>query len=42
MSSLGYYPMLALGTAAAIVGYALLSRNPKRSGRIWSSSVALS
>ncbi len=32
MSSLGYYPMLALGTAAAIVGYALLSRNPKRSG----------
>lgn len=32
MTSLGYYPVLALGTAAAIVGYALLSRNPKRSG----------
>jgi hypothetical protein len=32
MSSLRYYPILAFGTAAAIVGYALLSRNPKRSG----------
>lgn len=32
MISLGYYPVLALGAAAAIVGYALLSRNPKRSG----------
>jgi hypothetical protein len=32
MSSLSYYPILAFGTAAAIVGYALLSRNPKRSG----------
>jgi len=32
MSSLGYYPVLAFGTAAAIVGYALLARNPKRSG----------
>jgi hypothetical protein len=32
MSSLGYYPVLALGAAAAIVGYGLLSRNPKRSG----------
>jgi hypothetical protein len=29
MSSLGYYPVLALGAAAAIVGYALLSRKPK-------------
>ena len=34
MTSLGYYPVLALGTAAAIVGYALLSRNPKRSGEL--------
>ena len=34
MSSLRYYPVLALGTAAAIVGYALLSRNPKRSGEL--------
>ena len=32
MSSLRYYPILAFGAAAAIVGYALLSRNPKRSG----------
>src|SRR5271166_4182139 len=32
MGSLRYYPILAFGTAAAIVGYALLSRNPKRSG----------
>lgn len=32
MTSFGYYPVLALGAAAAIVGYALLSRNPKRSG----------
>jgi hypothetical protein len=32
MSSLRYYPILAFGTAAAIVGYALLSRNPKRTG----------
>jgi hypothetical protein len=32
MTSLGYYPVLAFGAAAAIVGYALLSRNPKRSG----------
>jgi hypothetical protein len=32
MSSLRYYPLLAFGTAAALVGYALLARNPKRSG----------
>ena len=32
MTSLGYYPVLALGATAAIVGYALLSRKPKRSG----------
>ena len=32
MSSLRYYPILALGATAAIVGYALLSRKPKRSG----------
>jgi hypothetical protein len=32
MGSLGYYPILALGATAAIVGYALLSRKPKRSG----------
>lgn len=31
MSSLGYYPILALGATAAIVGYALLSRKPKPS-----------
>jgi len=32
MTALGYYPILALGGTAAIVGYALLSRKPKRSG----------
>jgi hypothetical protein len=32
MGSLRYYPILAFGAAAAIVGYALLSRSPKRSG----------
>lgn len=32
MSSLGYYPVLALGAAAAIVGYALLSKKPKMEG----------
>jgi hypothetical protein len=32
MGSLRYYPILAIGAAAAIVGYALLSRSPKRSG----------
>ena len=32
MGSLRYYPVLAFGAVAAIVGYALLSRNPKRSG----------
>jgi hypothetical protein len=32
MSSLRYYPVLAFGAAAAIVGYALLSRKPKVSG----------
>ena len=31
MTSLRYYPIFALGAAAAIVGYALLSRKPKRS-----------
>ena len=31
MISLRYYPVLALGAAAAIVGYALLSRKPKKS-----------
>ena len=31
MSSLRYYPILALGATAAIVGYALLSRKPKKS-----------
>lgn len=31
MNSLRYYPILALGATAAIVGYALLSRKPKRS-----------
>ena len=34
MTSLGYYPILAFGAAAAIVGYALLSRNPKQSGEL--------
>jgi hypothetical protein len=29
MKSFGYYPVLALGTVAAIVGYALLARKPK-------------
>jgi len=29
MNSLGYYPVLALGTVAAIVGYVLLARKPK-------------
>ena len=32
MSSLRYYPMLAFGATAAIVGYALLSRKSKKSG----------
>ena len=32
MNSLGYYPILALGTVAAIVGYVLLARKPKKSG----------
>ena len=32
MNSLGYYPVLALGAAAAIVGYALLSKKPKMEG----------
>ena len=31
MISLRYYPILAFGAAAAIVGYALLSRKPKAS-----------
>ena len=34
MSSLRYYPLLALGATAAIVGYALLSRKPKRSSEL--------
>ena len=29
MKSLGYYPVLALGSVAAIIGYALLSRKPR-------------
>ncbi len=32
MNSLGYYPILALGAVAAIIGYALLSRKPKTYG----------
>src|SRR5664279_6271672 len=32
MNSLEYYPVLALGAVAAIVGYALLSRKPKTFG----------
>ena len=32
MNSLGYYPVLGLGTAAAIVGYVLLSRKPRTAG----------
>jgi len=32
MNSLGYYPILALGAAAAIVGYVLLARKPKTIG----------
>jgi hypothetical protein len=28
MKSLGYYPVLALGSVAAMIGYALLSRKP--------------
>jgi hypothetical protein len=32
MNVLGYYPVLALGLAAAIVGYALLARKPKAIG----------
>jgi hypothetical protein len=34
MSSLSYYPLLALGATAAIVGYALLSRKPRRSSEL--------
>lgn len=34
MPSLGYYPILALGATAAIVGYALLSRKPKQSSDV--------
>ena len=34
MSSLRYYPLLALGATAAIVGYALLSRKPRRSSEL--------
>jgi hypothetical protein len=32
MNSLGYYPLLALGAVAAIVGYAMLARKPKTLG----------
>ena len=32
MNVLGYYPLLALGIAAAVVGYALLARKPKTVG----------
>ena len=32
MNSLGYYPILALGAVAAIIGYALLARKPKTMG----------
>ncbi len=32
MDSLGYYPVVALGAVAAIIGYALLSRKPKTLG----------
>lgn len=32
MISLGYYPILALGAVAAIIGYALLARKPKKLG----------
>lgn len=32
MNSLGYYPILALGAVAAIVGYVLLARKPKTVG----------
>ena len=32
MNSLGYYPILALGAVAAIIGYALLARKPKTLG----------
>ena len=32
MNVLGYYPVLALGIAAAVVGYALLARKPKAVG----------
>jgi hypothetical protein len=32
MNYLGYYPILGLGTAAAIVGYVLLSRKPRTLG----------
>jgi len=32
MNSLGYYPILALGAVAAIIGYALLARKPKTYG----------
>ena len=32
MNFLGYYPILALGAVAAIIGYALLSRKPKTVG----------
>lgn len=34
MISLRYYPVLAFGAAAAIVGYALLSRKPKTSSEL--------
>ena len=33
MGSLQYYPILALGAVAAILGYALLGRKPKSSSR---------
>lgn len=32
MNLFGYYPVLALGIAAAVVGYALLARKPKTVG----------
>lgn len=32
MNSLGYYPIVALGTVAAIVGYVLLARKPRTVG----------
>ena len=40
MSSLRYYPMVALGAGAALLGYAVLSRKARSRRSRWSTSAA--